>query len=118
MSNDPILDLADQGAEHGRELARLTGRVDAHADRPRPNQAEAIRDAGLPADLVATERNVWWRIGPFRDRWEDVQKFNDQAAELEIRRAEIARELQQLEQDRLAAPAVDNDQLATWQLDG
>ena len=116
--SDPIIDLAEQGAEQGRELVRLEGRIDAHSARLRENQAEAIDRAGLPADLVATERNVWWRIGPFRDRWEDVDKFNVQAAELEMRQAEIGREMQELVQDRLDAPTADSGRLAAWQLAG
>jgi len=112
---DPVFDLAEKVAEQDREAARLAGRVAAVADRLRPNQAEAIDQAGLPADLVAVETNVWSRLSPARNRWPEIAAFDERVAELEMRQAAKADELRDRE---IAAPAADTDRLATWQLDG
>ena len=121
MSWDPLLHVAEQGVEHGPELTELTelkGRVDAHTDRLRESQAEAIDRAGLPADLVAVESNVWKRISPARNRWPEIAAFDERVAELEMRQTAKADELRELRDREMAAPALDADRLATWQLDG
>src|SRR5687768_17273969 len=68
MSYDPLLDVAGQVADQGRDVTVLKGRVDGIAQTLRGNQAETIDRAGLPADLVAVESNVWKRISPARNR--------------------------------------------------
>jgi hypothetical protein len=120
MSRDPIIDTAEQVAEKvfERETAGLEGRLDAHAGRLRENQVDAIDQAGLPADLVATETNVWRRLSPARNRWPEIAEFDQRVAELEARQAAKAEELRELRDREISAPAADADRLATWQLDG
>ena len=55
---DELVGLAEKIAEHDRDLAKQAGQLDAVAGKPRPNQAEAIDQARLPADLVATEESL------------------------------------------------------------
>jgi len=106
-----LVHLAGRGDE-------LDGRVEAVEGEVRPNHIEAIDRAGLPHDLVAAEANVWKRLSPARNRWPEIAAFDERVAELEQRQAAKADELRELRDRELAAPAVDADRLATWQLDG
>jgi hypothetical protein len=117
---DRIIDTAEKVAEKvfEREAVDIHGRLDAHAARLRENQVEAIDRAGLPADLVAVETNVWKRLSPTRNRWPEIAEFDQRVAELEMRQAAKADELRELRDLEIAAPAADADRLATWQLDG
>ena len=94
----------------------LDDRVKAVEGKVRSNQAETIRERGLPADLVATETNVWRRLSPARNRWPEIATFDERVAELEMRQAAKADELRELRDREIAAPATDADRLATWQL--
>lgn len=115
---DELVGLAEKIAGQDRDLAQQGGRVDAVTERLRENQAEAIDRAGLPQNLFEAERNVWYRIGPFRDRWLDVRKFNERAAELEQRQAEVHRRIAELGEQLLNAPGRDAQALSAWQLAG
>ena len=101
----------------GREN-NLDDRVQAVEGRLRENQVETIDRAGLPADLVSVETNVWRRLSPTRNRWPEIAAFDEQVAELEQRQAAKGAELVALRDRELAAPAADADRLASWQLDG
>lgn len=117
---EPIIDTAEKVAEKvfEREIVGIEGRLDAHAARLRENQAETIDRAGLPADLVAAETSAIRRISPFRNRWPEVDEFDQRAAELEQRQAKKAEELRELRDRELAAPAAIEGRLASWQLEG
>jgi hypothetical protein len=117
LSYDPLLDVARQVADHNREVTDLTGRVDGISQTLRKDQAEMIRERGLPADLVSVETNVWRRLSPARNRWPEIAAFDERVAELEMRQAAKADELRELRDREIAAPAADADRLATWQLD-
>src|SRR5829696_2609178 len=96
----------------------LDNRVAAIEGFVRKDQAETIREAGLPADLVSVETNVWRRLSPTRNRWPEIAEFDERVAELEQRQAAKADELRELRDREISAPAADYDRLATWQLDG
>ena len=116
---DEVLDAQTKGivAAHQRGDDH-DDRLRAVEDRLRPSQADAIREAGLPAGLVATEANVWKRLSPARNRWPEIAAFDERVAELLQRQAEKASELRDLRDREIGAPAADADRLATWQLDG
>jgi hypothetical protein len=97
---------------------QLDDRVGAIEAKVRTDQVETIREHGLPADLVATETNVWRRMSPARNRWPEIAAFDEDVAKLEMRQAAKAAELRELRDREIAAPATDADRLATWQLDG
>jgi len=42
--------------------------------------AEAIAEAGLPADLVSVETSVWKRLTPGRNPWPQVAEFDARVA--------------------------------------
>jgi hypothetical protein len=46
-------------------------RIDRLEDPPK-DQLEKIHEAGLPADLVATETNVFRRLSPASNRWPEI----------------------------------------------
>jgi hypothetical protein len=46
--------------------------------------------------LAELEQNAMRRFSPRRRRWKDVAAYDDQAAELEQRQAEVSRELNEL----------------------
>jgi uncharacterized coiled-coil protein SlyX len=115
---DPLVDLAEQGAEHGTEIARLAGRVDAVTDRLRPSRAEAIAQAGLHADPAAIEQSIWKKLSPWRSRWPEVHQFDERIAELEMQQSAILGDLQRLADRRHSAPARDAEALGAWELEG
>jgi len=117
--SDPHTDVAEKVAEkvYERESIKLEGRLDAHAAKLRENQIETIDRAGLPADLVATEANVWKRLTAGRNRWPEIAAFDERVAELEQRQAAVADELRELRDRELAAPATDAERLAAWHLE-
>jgi hypothetical protein len=96
----------------------LDNRVEAVEGKLRTDQVQTAQDRGLPADLIATEENVWRRLSPARNRWPEIAAFDERVAELEMRQTEKAAELRELRDREIAAPAADADRLATWQLDG
>ena len=91
--------------------------LDAVAGRVRTNQVEAIDQAALPRDLVATERSVWARFSPRRNPWGKLAEFDTRVAELDQRRAAVSERIADLEQRRANAPRLDAEALASW-LDG
>jgi hypothetical protein len=116
MHRDPLVDVAEQVAEQARDINELEGRVDAHGKLLRPNQAETVAQAGLPADLVAAETSVWKRLTPGRNPWPQVAEFDERVAELEQRQAAAADELRELHERKQLAPERDHDRLAEWEL--
>ena len=91
--------------------------LDAVADRLRTNQVEGVAQAGLPADLVATEASVWKRLTPGRNAWPVIGELDARVAGLEQRQAAIADELGELRDRQASAPARDQERLADWELD-
>lgn len=114
----PLADVAEKVADQGRDLARIGGRVDAISTGLRKDQAETIREHGLPADLVGVEQNALRRISPFRSRWPEIAAFDERVDELEVRQAAKAAEAAELHDREISAPAAHEERLATWQLDG
>ena len=58
----------------------LANRLEAVEGKVRSDQAQTIREAGLPADLISTEQNVWKRLSPTRNRWPEVAAFDERVA--------------------------------------
>jgi hypothetical protein len=94
----------------------LGNRVEAVEGVLRKNQVQTAQDQGLPADLVAVETNAWRRLSPARNRWPEIAAFDERAAELEMRLAEVSAELREQHELERAAPAVDAAALAEWEL--
>jgi hypothetical protein len=98
-------------------LLALDKRVDRLEDPP-ADPRQVARDAGLPADLAATETSVWRRLSPARNRWPEIVEFDQRVAELEMRQAAKADELRELRDREMAEPPAHADRLAAWQLEG
>lgn len=93
-----------------------------HPRAPRTQRRSAepfagLDRSGMPADLESAQTNILRRFSPRRNRWPEIQELDARAHELETRQAAITRDLAELEQRRLAAPARDTEALAAWQLD-
>ena len=92
--------------------------LDQVAERVRTDQVQGIAQAGLPADLVATERSALRRFSPRRNRWVAVAEFDARVLELEQRQLAATATSQQLHEQEATAPAQDAARLAAWELDG
>jgi hypothetical protein len=115
---DPLEPVLEIVGEIDRKVGILQARTSIREDQERPSPAEAAQRVGLPADLASLQTNVWRRLSPARNRWPEILEFDQRVAELEMRQAEKATELRELNDREIAAPAADADRLATWQLDG
>lgn len=116
---DQELDSVTSALVHlDRRETGLDQRLEAVEGKLRTDQVQTARDRGLPADLVSIETNVWRRLSPARNRWPEIAAFDERVAELEMRQAAKADALRELRDREIAAPAMDADRLATWQLDG
>jgi len=108
--------LVGKVADQERDIARLKGRVDAHSEKLRNDQAEPIRRNAQVA--VNVQQNALRRMSPFRSRWPEVAEYDAQVADLERHQAAIAAELRDLHDRKIAAPAEDVEALADWELQG
>ena len=67
---DPVVEKAVLALDD--RAVKLDNRVETIEGKVRNDQAETIREHGLPAYLVSTETNVWRRLSPVRNRWPEI----------------------------------------------
>lgn len=74
---------------------------------------DVVREA-MSHDIAKQEQSALRRISPLRDRWPEVDEFDDRTAEFDQRRQRVAEELQRLRAERNLAPEHDARTLAEW----
>jgi hypothetical protein len=104
-------------ASHG-VLDRMVQRDQRETARGQQAPFSGVDLTGMPSDLATAETNAFRRASPFRKRWPEIAEFNARVADLEQRSAACSAELADLYDRRAAAPGMDADRLAKWQLDG
>lgn len=115
---DPLDPILEKLAALDQDVGTLKAKDELRAEKERKSQVELAVERALPADLVATETNVWRRFSPFRDRWPDIAKFDERVAALEMRQAAVADDLRELHKRARVAPDRDAEALAEWELRG
>ena len=71
-------------------------------------------DTSLPALLVREEQNALRRLSPRRNRWRDLQAFEERLIEIEQRRSDLLAELAELNQELANEPERHVAAVAEW----
>jgi hypothetical protein len=101
----------------GPELGEAERVAQAHQDRYRERLPHHGLQSDMPAEEAArAELSAWRRVNPRRDRWPELREFETRIAELQTRQSEVTAELTDLRSRRSAAPGLDADALARWEL--
>src|SRR5215217_5796765 len=93
------------------------------AERLRPPRRGSVPFDGVDRsgfvareELGREEISAFRRISPRHRRWKKISDYDDQAAGLERRHAEVTAEINRLAERLNAAPAADAEALADWEL--
>jgi hypothetical protein len=105
--SDRVLDLVQRDLDERVELAH------------RAPFAGMDRD-GMPprVELASTERRGLLGIAPRRSMWPELDALDARVSDLQRRQGEAFEQLRALTEQRTAAPALDADALAAWELGG
>lgn len=108
---------ANTAANDAVAAAELAKRLADEAARERQRVEEMTPPTvheQVVAELASLEGGALLRLGPRRNRWRDLQRFDDQLAEIERERERLTRELDGLREARNNEPDRHAVALANW----
>jgi hypothetical protein len=101
-----------------KESEALRTEIDAAERQAADHARRAERSRPLAGELMAGEKTAMRRLSLRRSKWPGVVEFDACVEELERRQVALHQELVQLHERLQAAPALDRQRLADWQLAG
>lgn len=68
----------------------------------------------IAAEMARQEQSTLLRVGPKRNRWRDLQRFDERLAAVDRRQAEVRAQLEEVKREREAEPAAYKAAIADW----
>src|SRR4051794_12268904 len=67
---------------------------EANADATQPPEPARPENVGVPLDLLTAEGQTKFIPSPRRQRWREIQRFDERVAEVDAHQRELSQELQ------------------------